>query len=82
LVSTVYTANMNLEKNLPKTWMRKKWLWGAIGAVVLIVILAVVVPLAVVLPRKNRHRVPRATVILPLYIYPLNDSSWSPVFDA
>ncbi|KID95492.1 spherulin 4-like cell surface protein, partial [Metarhizium majus ARSEF 297] len=73
---------MNLQHHLPRPWRRSKWFWPAVAAVAVAVIIAIVVPLAVLLPRRNRKQQPPTNVILPLYIYPLADSTWSPVYDA
>ncbi|KID81643.1 spherulin 4-like cell surface protein [Metarhizium guizhouense ARSEF 977] len=73
---------MNLQHHLPRPWRRSKWFWPAVAAIAVAVIIAIVVPLAVLLPRRNRKQQPPTNVILPLYIYPLADSTWSPVYDA
>ncbi|EFY94704.1 spherulation-specific family 4 protein [Metarhizium robertsii] len=73
---------MNLQHHLPRPWRRSKWFWPGVALVAVAVIIAIVVPLAVLLPRRNRKQQPPTNVILPLYIYPLADSSWSPVYDA
>jgi len=72
---------MDLEKKLPKPWRRTRWFWAIVIVVAIIIIVAIVVPLAVILP-KNHSKIPRGSVIVPLYLYPLNDSSWSPLYDA
>ncbi|KAK8927795.1 Spherulin-4 [Metarhizium anisopliae] len=73
---------MNLQHHLPRPWRRSKWFWPGVALVAVAVIIVIVVPLAVLLPRRNRKQQPPTNVILPLYIYPLADSSWSPVYDA
>ncbi|KID74995.1 uncharacterized protein G6M90_00g055870 [Metarhizium brunneum] len=73
---------MNLQHHLPRPWRRSKWFWPGVALVAVAVIIVIVVPLAVLLPRRNRPQQPPTNVILPLYIYPLADSSWSPVYDA
>jgi hypothetical protein len=67
---------MDLKKR-PSRWSRKCRLITA--AVVLVVILAVVIPLAVLLPKKHMFN---TSVLLSLYIYPQNDSSWAPLYQA
>jgi hypothetical protein len=71
-----------LEKFVPQPRHRSKWFWPVIAAILVIVIIAIVVPLAVILPKKNASSPPSTAVIVPLYLYPLNDSSWAPLYDA
>jgi cellulose synthase/poly-beta-1,6-N-acetylglucosamine synthase-like glycosyltransferase len=72
---------MNLESMLPKRWHRTKWFRPLVAAVILLILIAIAVPLAVLIP-KNRSKPSAATVILPLYIYPLDATSWKPVYNA
>jgi hypothetical protein len=54
---------------------------GIVSAIIVVLIIAVVVSLAVVLPKQGkagRH----ASVILPLYIYPETNASWAPLFSS
>ncbi|EFX04914.1 spherulin 4-like cell surface [Grosmannia clavigera kw1407] len=74
---------MNLEKHLPQKWRHSKWLWILLAIIAIIIIIVIVVPLAVLLPRNNRHHKHLSTsVLLPLYIYPTNSSTWSPLYEA
>ncbi|KAM7217683.1 spherulin 4-like cell surface protein [Rhypophila decipiens] len=79
---------MNLEYLAPTKrrycWQQRgKRFWGLVAAaVVLLVILAIAVPLAVVLPRNKRQAPPPGSIILPLYIYPHDNTTWSPVYEA
>ncbi|KAM7186565.1 spherulin 4-like cell surface protein [Naviculisporaceae sp. PSN 640] len=79
---------MNLEYLVPAKrrhfWeQRGKAFWGLVtAAVVLLLTLAIAVPLAVVLPRKKHNEPPPGSVILPLYIYPHDNTTWSPVYEA
>jgi flagellar basal body-associated protein FliL len=77
---------MNLEKVTPEgqKGKRSKLFWALIAAAVVAVIIVIVVPLAVLLPRRNQQqeRTPSANIIIPLYLYPLNETSWKPVYDA
>ncbi|KAH8647894.1 spherulin 4-like cell surface protein [Xylariales sp. PMI_506] len=75
---------MNLEKTLPTPWRRSKWLWAIVAAIAVVIIIIIVVPLAVILPKKKNHHesTPAANVIVPLYIYPLNNTTWDPVYTA
>jgi flagellar basal body-associated protein FliL len=43
-------------------------------------VLAAVVPMAVLLPKKGKEH--KRSVILPLYIYPHDNSTWQPLYDA
>jgi flagellar basal body-associated protein FliL len=54
-------------------------LWVLIA--LLVFILAAVVPMAVLLPRdkKASHK---SSVMLPLYIYPHDNSTWQPLYDS
>ncbi|KAK4580546.1 hypothetical protein LTR86_000749 [Recurvomyces mirabilis] len=56
---------------------RSRRTWFAVSIVAVLVILAIAVPLAVILPRRI-HGLPTA-VILPLYSYPLG-GAWDPLF--
>lgn len=60
---------------------RRSWCLPLSIAAIILIIIAIIVPLAVILPRKG-HNGHKSTVILPLYIYPDNSSSWSPLYDA
>lgn len=61
---------------------RRSWWLGGVAAVLLLT-LALAVPLAVVLPKKkDPGPPPPASVILPLYIYPNDSTTWSPVYEA
>ncbi|TWU71438.1 hypothetical protein ED733_002676 [Metarhizium rileyi] len=73
---------MNLQHHLPPLRRHSKWFWLGIVAIVVVVV-AIAVPLAVViLPQRNRNDRPATNILIPLYIYPLNESSWSPLYDA
>ena len=58
---------------------RPRYFWILIALIILIIILAIVVPLAVILPKKKQSK---TTVIVPLYIYPENNSTWAPLYNA
>ena len=58
---------------------RRWYIWIAILLIVFIILLAIVVPLAVILPKRKHSK---ATVIVPLYIYPENNSTWAPLYNA
>lgn len=58
---------------------KRKWFIGVATAVIVAIIIAIVVPLAVILPKKGKSK-QDATVLLPLYVYPTNTSSWDPLY--
>lgn len=60
---------------------RRNWYIAITTAVIAAIILAIIVPLAVLVPEK-RGSGQRSSVLLPLYIYPETNSSWNPLFDA
>lgn len=81
-------SRMHLEYPVPTKrrhcWQQRgKGFWGFAGAaVVLVLTLAIAVPLAVILPKKKHQAPPPGSVILPLYIYPHVNTTWSPVYEA
>jgi flagellar basal body-associated protein FliL len=54
-------------------------LWILIA--LLVFILAAVVPMAVLLPRDKKTSY-KSSVMLPLYIYPHDNSTWQPLYDS
>jgi hypothetical protein len=60
---------------------KRPWFIGVAIAVLIAIIIAIAVPLAVVLPKKGQGK-HHATVILPAYIYPEENSTWAPLYDA
>jgi len=50
-------------------------------ATIIVIIVVIVVPLVVILPERG-HKGQKSTVILPLYIFPSNTSSWDPLYEA
>lgn len=60
-------------------WKRPLCLAVAVVAVIAIII-AIAVPLAVILPKKGKSH--GTTVVLPLYIYPKDNATWAPLYDA
>ena len=75
---------MNLEHLVPKRRRHGKMgkrFWLLLGAVVLVVTVATAVPLAVLLPKKH-DKPPTGSIMLPLYIYPHDNSTWGPVYEA
>lgn len=68
-------AHRRLEKRSPRFWA---WFAAVVAAIILVVSLAV--GLGVGLSKRNRS--PPASVMLPLYIYPADNSTWKPAYDA
>lgn len=60
---------------------RRCRIWTYVLLALVVFILAAVVPLAVLLPKKHTAHKSPVSVILPLYVYPLNDSTWQPLHD-
>jgi len=76
---------MNLEHLVPKRrWQAKmgKRFWLFVAAVVLVVIVATAVPLAILLPRNSDKPPVTGSIMLPLYIYPHDNTTWGPVYEA
>ncbi|KAL4902077.1 hypothetical protein BDW74DRAFT_158987 [Aspergillus multicolor] len=62
--------------------LRRRW-WVTIGvAAALIIILAIVLPCALILPNRGGDKGVSASVIFPLYIYPETNATWGPLYDA
>jgi len=58
----------------------RKWcLCISITIALTILIIGIVVPFAVILPRREY---PKPDVLFPLYIYPQNNNTWRPLYDA
>lgn len=66
--------------SFPKPLWKRPWFIGAVAAVVVIIIIAIAVPLAVLLPKKGHKH--NAKVMLPLYIYPKDNSTWGPLYES
>ncbi|RAL10681.1 spherulation-specific family 4 protein [Aspergillus homomorphus CBS 101889] len=58
---------------------RRPWCIAIAIAVAVVVIVVIVVPCAVILTRK-KHHAKKINVLYPLYIYPTNSSTWSPLY--
>ncbi|KAF8859950.1 hypothetical protein BDZ45DRAFT_672879 [Acephala macrosclerotiorum] len=61
----------------PKRWRFLAIIFIAVAAA----LVALIVPLAVILPRPKYPKSFKSNVLVPLYIYPENGSSWDPLFD-
>lgn len=60
---------------------RFKCLLIALIVVVIIALLAIIIPLAVILPKERLSKGIRSNVLVPLYIYPAANA-WDPLYDA
>ena len=60
---------------------RSRRFWIIIAIIVLVVLIAVIVPTAVILSGRHKSTGLASSVLLPLYIYPVN-GSWVPLYDA
>jgi hypothetical protein len=69
---------LTMDLKSPARWSRRRLFISIFAA--LLIILAVVIPLAVILPRRGGHVTP--SVLLSLYIYPSTNTSWLPLYDA
>jgi hypothetical protein len=61
-------------------WKRPLFI-GIVVAATVAIIIAIVVPLAVIVPKKGKSR-HDATIMLPLYIYPKENATWGSLYDA
>jgi hypothetical protein len=68
------------KSNTEKPLWKRPWIIGITAAVIVAIVIAIVVPLAVILPKKGKGK-HDATILLPLYIYPQQNASWSPLYD-
>lgn len=68
---------MDLNKRF-QSGKRRRLLW-ILGGLLFVIILAIVIPIAIILPKRARST---THILLPLYIYPTNSSSWQPLYDA
>ncbi|CAO2653669.1 Nn.00g030800.m01.CDS01 [Neocucurbitaria sp. VM-36] len=64
-----------------KAIWKRPWFIGVASAIVIAVIIAIIVPLAVILPKKGKGK-HSATIILPLYIYPKDNTTWTPLYNS
>lgn len=76
----------NMDQDSPpqrKCHLPRRW-WVAIGVLLAVIIVAIVTPLATLLPSDtNEAAAPAgqpASVLFPLYIYPETNSSWAPLY--
>jgi len=60
------------------TYSRKYRLWIVIAV---IIVLAIVIPIAIMFGRKKKAAVPRSGVLVPLYVYP-SPGAWDPLYNA
>ncbi|KAF2029229.1 hypothetical protein EK21DRAFT_101299 [Setomelanomma holmii] len=64
-----------------KPLWKRPWFIAVAVAAVIAIIIAIAVPLAVILPKKHKSK-PDTRVLLPLYIYPKENATWAPLYDA
>ena len=60
------------------TYNRKYGLWIAFAV---IIVLAIVIPIAIMFGKKKKTAVPRSGVLVPLYVYP-SPGAWDPLYNA
>ncbi|KAI9049444.1 hypothetical protein LZ554_006476 [Drepanopeziza brunnea f. sp. 'monogermtubi'] len=65
----------------PKSPRRRNWCVAVLATFIIAVIIAIAVPLAILIPNRGNGG-QRSNVLLPLYIYPETNNTWSPLFDA
>lgn len=61
-----------------RKWTRLWWIFGILAVVAILVV--IIVPLAVILPRRHHSQGLISTVLVPLYIYPVSDA-WEPLYE-
>lgn len=54
---------------------------GVAVAALIAIIIIIAVPLAILIPKKNKGK-HDASILLPLYIYPKDNSTWAPLYNA
>jgi len=59
--------------------VKRPWCLVISIALILFIIIAIVVPLAVILPKRAHHH-QTSSILLPLYIYPSTNTTWSPLY--
>lgn len=69
------------DKVLRRSSRRSKWCITISSIVIAAVLLAIIVPVAVIFSQKRQPRDFVTTVLVPLYIYP-DPGAWEPLFDA
>jgi hypothetical protein len=72
---------MQLTSALLQRVRRTERAWKLAVAVIIFIFVVLVVLVATLIPKKGAKR-PAASVILPLYIYPHDNSSWSAAYHA
>lgn len=60
---------------------RSRRFWLIVAVVVFVVLIVVIVPTAVILSGRHSSKGLASSLILPLYIYPVNDA-WQPLWNA
>jgi len=62
-----------------KSLAKRSWCLPIAITFIILIIIAIAVPLAVILPKRKHHQT--SAVLIPLYIYPSTNTSWSPLYD-
>ncbi|KAJ5949880.1 hypothetical protein N7454_001464 [Penicillium verhagenii] len=62
--------------------LRRPWCLAGLITAILVVIIVIVVPLAVILPKKNAHKGKASKVLYPVYVYPTTNTTWDPLYEA
>lgn len=65
----------------PKSTRQRNWRIAFFTTVITAVLIAIIVPLAILIPRRKGHG-KKSSVLLPLYIYPENNATWDPLLTA
>ncbi|KAF2126989.1 hypothetical protein P153DRAFT_433463 [Dothidotthia symphoricarpi CBS 119687] len=78
--STTRSINKTRKPAAQKPLWKRPVFIGVAVAVVIILILVIAIPLAVLLPKKGKNH--NASVLLPLYIYPDDNSTWAPLYES
>jgi hypothetical protein len=72
------STHQRADRNSKVPSSRKYLLWTFFGV---IVTLAIVIPTAVMFGKKKKASPPKATLLVPLYVYPA-PGAWDPLFTA
>lgn len=60
---------------------RSKYLLIGLVAIIVVVLLAIIIPLTLTLPKEGLRKTFKSNVLVPLYIYPVANA-WAPLYDA
>jgi hypothetical protein len=62
--------------------VKRPWCLTIGLVIIVVIIIVIVVPLAVILPGRGHAKGQKSTVLFPLYIYPVANSTWNPLYKA